>query len=485
MLQELCEDKLCATLGPRSFGLLCSIAWELHRPHLLDRAFEFLMENASLMFLRQFLPNLAQLPVEVIASLELAARAQRPAEAQPDLEPDLEPSGKVASAALAALFVSPPETALGEGPVAEELALCFKPEPPSPFKEPQSSPMQLPEDKRRRHRDEVDKHVDLPSPSLVPSESPAQSPCMKQRPQPTAPTDWVEVLNRVSRRRKTSDVRSPELTAIQQPPKTCVPSKPPKAEPTSSDSHVLRLGDFMPAIRGRGSSGPSALLLAASQASQASQPSQLPSVCPASQAQCLDGPQGHQGPQAQRASPWASPVLETADLREILAVKPAPKAKQKMDRCSWGLEAMPSAQPKGKSLHEIERIEAQEREAQEILDFEAMFAALEVAEQAEAREREEGGKGGKAGKAGKAPRRGERTERERAERDDRDESGRHRGRGQGRGRADRGRGRGNRADRDTAWWGSWQGWSSTSTWTWSENTQDSATGSTERSDPPV
>ena len=51
-LQQLCENKLCAKLSPRSFGLVCDIAWELNRPSLLDRAFRFLRANAPLMFSR-------------------------------------------------------------------------------------------------------------------------------------------------------------------------------------------------------------------------------------------------------------------------------------------------------------------------------------------------------------------------------------------------------------------------------------------------
>ena len=59
-LQQLCENKLCAKLSPRSFGLVCDIAWELNRPTLLDRAFRFLCANAPLMFSRLHLPMLSQ-----------------------------------------------------------------------------------------------------------------------------------------------------------------------------------------------------------------------------------------------------------------------------------------------------------------------------------------------------------------------------------------------------------------------------------------
>lgn len=75
-LQQICEDKLCATLNPRSFGLVCDIAWELNRPALLDRAFRFLCANAPLMFSKLHLPTLSQLPVEVLAAFEMAAKAK-------------------------------------------------------------------------------------------------------------------------------------------------------------------------------------------------------------------------------------------------------------------------------------------------------------------------------------------------------------------------------------------------------------------------
>lgn len=75
-LQQICEDKLCAKLNPRSFGLVCDIAWELNRPALLDRAFRFLCANAPLMFSKLHLPTLSQLPVEVLAAFEMAAKAK-------------------------------------------------------------------------------------------------------------------------------------------------------------------------------------------------------------------------------------------------------------------------------------------------------------------------------------------------------------------------------------------------------------------------
>ena len=75
-LQQICEDKLCAKLNPRSFGLVCDIAWELNRPALLDRAFQFLCANAPLMFSKLHLPTLSQLPIEVLAALEIAAKSK-------------------------------------------------------------------------------------------------------------------------------------------------------------------------------------------------------------------------------------------------------------------------------------------------------------------------------------------------------------------------------------------------------------------------
>lgn len=75
-LQQLCEDALCRKLTPHSFGTLIDVAWDFNRPNLLDRAFAFLRTNAALMFSRQHLPTLAQLPREVIGAFELVARGQ-------------------------------------------------------------------------------------------------------------------------------------------------------------------------------------------------------------------------------------------------------------------------------------------------------------------------------------------------------------------------------------------------------------------------
>eukprot|EP00930_Biecheleria_cincta_P001616 TRINITY_DN102749_c0_g1_i1.p1 TRINITY_DN102749_c0_g1~~TRINITY_DN102749_c0_g1_i1.p1 ORF type:complete len:1177 (+),score=153.94 TRINITY_DN102749_c0_g1_i1:104-3634(+) len=69
-LQEICEDKLCTSLNPRNFNVLCDVAWELNRPVLIDRAFDFLFANAALMFSRQYLPILAQLSPEILLALQ-------------------------------------------------------------------------------------------------------------------------------------------------------------------------------------------------------------------------------------------------------------------------------------------------------------------------------------------------------------------------------------------------------------------------------
>lgn len=69
-LQEICEQKLCTGLNPRNFNVLCDVAWELNRPFLIDRAFDFLYANAALMFSRQYLPILAQLAPEILVALQ-------------------------------------------------------------------------------------------------------------------------------------------------------------------------------------------------------------------------------------------------------------------------------------------------------------------------------------------------------------------------------------------------------------------------------
>lgn len=177
-LPQICEDKLCAKLNPRSFGLVCDIAWELNRPALLDRAFRFLCANAPLMFSKLHLPTLSQLPVEVLAAFEMASKAKgfanngnvcapsrkesqdevgqndgtdlpftdlgerfssdlgAPFSFQVDIDDEkllnetneLCESGQwsmVASRALSLLATSMPGTAAGEGLVAEKLGLSF------------------------------------------------------------------------------------------------------------------------------------------------------------------------------------------------------------------------------------------------------------------------------------------------------------------------------------------------------------------------
>mmetsp|Transcript_38337 Transcript_38337/g.81246 ORF Transcript_38337/g.81246 Transcript_38337/m.81246 type:complete len:876 (-) Transcript_38337:33-2660(-) len=72
-LQRICERRLCATLNPRSFLLVATVAWELNLPMLLDAAYIFLQRNAALLFTRLHLPALLQLDVTVIAAFRLTA----------------------------------------------------------------------------------------------------------------------------------------------------------------------------------------------------------------------------------------------------------------------------------------------------------------------------------------------------------------------------------------------------------------------------
>ncbi|CAJ1347668.1 unnamed protein product [Effrenium voratum] len=393
-LQKLCEDKLCAKLTPRSFGLLCDISWELNRPGLLDQAFRFLCANAPLMFSKLHLPTLSQLPVEVLAAFEVAAKAKNaaglgPAMASLQLEPlpenlidteadaagtagapfgldDFEDSlsetvricesgqwAGAASQALSLLAVCLPGTAAGEGPTAERLGLTF------PEKD---EPKELKEKERKRRP--------VNSPAMIPKASPAMSfkasPAMSFKASPksgvASPSlqpeieaqDWTEVRNRP---RKSSDSlvsqASPKLKAddVAFSPKGSKKgdrdSKGQGKTLASVDENTsarhLRLADFLqPAFKGKGKS----------QASRSK----------------LDGPSGASGPSAVLVSAvesagkagaraWAVPDIDRIPLD--LGDKPRPKAADghKVITCSWGRDALPSEQSKNLPMAEIQRQE--------------------------------------------------------------------------------------------------------------------------------
>lgn len=367
-LQQLCEDRLCKTLTPKSFPLLCEVAWELRRPALLDRAFAFLCENAPMLFSRQQLPALAQVPFEALAAFELTALGSLPAP----------------SAALDILDF-PLEASL---PWPKESS-------PASVAAPEGAPTDAPP-LRRRRRGNL-KHVRVPASARAetsaqpqvsgtpfpsgcsPPATPLRSPPRGPPPGHDRPDEWTEVQHPrrkmagasgskasppVSSTGKASpswglptSVSSPTLGGTKSPPAT------PGSKPMP---HAVSLGDFMTKPVGRVAEGPSTILSAA----------------------------------LHSAETWSKPEpAERADLRQLLqkedveasaptsAHTPKTAKTEEDTRNSWGLEAELAQKQKGRSVYEIQQEEveeeAQTRERQEIADIEAMFYALEVAERAE------------------------------------------------------------------------------------------------------
>eukprot|EP00933_Yihiella_yeosuensis_P025677 TRINITY_DN19922_c0_g1_i2.p1 TRINITY_DN19922_c0_g1~~TRINITY_DN19922_c0_g1_i2.p1 ORF type:complete len:842 (+),score=205.10 TRINITY_DN19922_c0_g1_i2:1079-3604(+) len=416
-LQQICEDKLCRSLDPRSFGMLCEVAWEFNRPHLLDRAFAFLNSNAALMFSRQYLPILAQLPREVLIALELRA------------------AGKVCSCseALRGIFCG------GEGPW-EELVANAEPMPVdvettagggASTGNNTGAAGETGSSKRSKRRgggtgSPVVASIPGASPALVAdSRSPkigamAPLPKLGSSAQPRSPPacllrsgrdeDWVAVRHskKIAAQGKSGGqviglpsspsaaakpLPSPKLgfaAATAKSPSGAMksPPKPTSDNPDSVLTQQLPLSTFVKpgrsALKASGSSqpssGPSAMLTAA-----------VASVKPG----------------------WAMPATVAegpANLREILATEKdskqrdrggsldagassskkaatTRKSSEEATKCSWGFDAMPSEQPKGKSIFELQKQEADEqerlKEEADIREIEAMFAALEVAEMQE------------------------------------------------------------------------------------------------------
>ncbi|CAE8599945.1 unnamed protein product [Polarella glacialis] len=435
-LQQLCEDKLCSTLCPRRFGLVCDVAWELNRPLLVDRAFSFLQANAALMFSRLYLPILAQLPREVLVALELAT------------------AGIVAlpSEALEGLAFGNP------GPW-EELLADVEPEHSSadPSSADHSTAASQAKDAghRRKRRAAAAGRTDgsrspyiTPLPGASPNgETTAVSPtmCSSAIGSPMlAPAQWGSSLLKKNgtpgvqgeawvavhhTRRKLSGLgglASPSMAALRspmikaasplqgraQPPSKFAgsssppgssarsPTGPQAANPDIMLTQQLPLSTFVKQARmpaGSTAAGPSKMLAAAMQSAQA----QLgnPSASCASSAA---------GEELAAKACWAPPAALTegqSSLREILVAecqehrggpsnapvaslsRKDPRGKpvdEEKTKCSWGMDAMPSEKPKGKSVYDIQKQEAKNQEKDkadaEIQEIEAMFAALEVAE---------------------------------------------------------------------------------------------------------
>lgn len=410
-LQQLCEDKLCRMLSPKTFGMVCELSWELNRPEMLDRAFSFLRANGALMFSRQYLPTLSQLPFEVLVAFEmtLAGRLPKPSEAlEAFFAGDFPPKEWLSESAEAQQAWSTPE--LTVSPLGGV--------PQTPPKQAQQQPQQ-----RRRRRGAAgtitspalrsEAGSSLPgTPLCGPSSTsgggafellppPACSDdaddkmrrgtsgndadndaigrllCTTVLPVARAAQDWVEVRGR----RKAvlpptpalgklggSDAKaSPPVRELQVQQQQARDPSTPEAKPAPVPSQTFALADF---VRAK----PDAKAAAAKKAAQGD---------------------GAEVEEQKTRSTWASRPerVEAANLRDVLAEqetgKPrprkggAPVATEDETKCCWGYDAMPSERPKGKSVYELQRLDEQEKVDEEIREIEAMFAALAVAELAE------------------------------------------------------------------------------------------------------
>mmetsp|Transcript_42341 Transcript_42341/g.76832 ORF Transcript_42341/g.76832 Transcript_42341/m.76832 type:complete len:1103 (-) Transcript_42341:113-3421(-) len=184
------------------------------------------------------------------------------------------------------------------------------------------------------------------------SNAAASSPPSKAQPGPTAPSPTVSIAPSPS-----IGVSSPKInTAPHHLPQTVIAMTPPLAP------------------QPRPAQGPSQMLSAALRSAQEF---------------------------AEAPATWAAPEekYEALSFRQILqeeegcsqGSKPtAEDASTERTRNSWGLDVMPSMQPKRDSVYDIQQQEvvekARQKENEEIQEIEALFAALEVAELAEERE---------------------------------------------------------------------------------------------------
>ncbi|CAE7834121.1 RCBTB2 [Symbiodinium sp. KB8] len=438
-LQQLCENKLCAKLSPRSFGLVCDIAWELNRPTLLDRAFRFLCANAPLMFSRLHLPMLSQLPMEVLAALEVAARAMHPGSESADPwegEEDEEALRRIeescrkgrwstaASEVLSLLAVSLPGTAGGQGPTAERLGLDFSAAEVQSLQEEQLEAETKKKKKASAGTSPALPQKSSPVSSKASPKSAAVSPYVQ--PERSSPSievqDWVEVRSKPRKSSQELPLQSPKAKPVESPLLAAkskkAPMKPslPSEEGTSARS--LRLSDFMKPreLKGKGK-GPKGPPSVSEEVSMGPSPMLVSAV---SAVECKErGPGqgwGTQGPQAAKASVPLPEIIEEESRAKSKVKASQRSAKQaKITTCSWGRDAIPSEQPRNQSIDQIQEEEEHIRQQDEIAEIEAMFAALEVAEIQEALEREGASsghgeqkpstakaRGGKAPAAGKA-----------------------------------------------------------------------------------
>lgn len=434
-LQALCEEKLLHALSPKSVGTFCEIGWELNRPEVLDHAYAFVQRNANLMFSRQYLPTLAQLPFEVLGAFELAAAGQltAPSLALRDLITGDFPPPEWAFEEPCSTIAAAEETkdggsgitsgAAGSAPRRKKRAGTGGAQQHaqakgavSPIVGPQVPPSSIAGSPALAPNASPALSAQRPpigtSPALGAARSPvlasAKSPGLTAQKAPgaqaqkagqgAAPPDWVEVGGRRKAPAPAAGAgpRSPMLRGIVSPklaygapPESATASPPSPSSKPAPPAQNYSLLDFVKP------KGPS----------KAVQKDATPKQEEEAEEEEAEAPAG-----------WAlpDPALqeEPVSMREILATEKgrsgsgfkAPAGGSDPTTCAWGLEAMPSERQKGPSIFEAQKQEQEEREIMEIAEIEAMFEALEVAAREEEKEKNGGGAASSsgAGSAGSA-----------------------------------------------------------------------------------
>jgi len=499
-LQQLCEERLVQSLGPRNLGLVCEVAWDLRRPLLLDAAYSFFRANQYVMGCDQFLPALAQMPEEVLTAFEMTldGALSKPSEA---------------------LEANPWEWPPQEWRIDPDLLM-------EALEEEQPLPRDAAQRRRRNGSDRqqgkasgagdkasspvvgsvLAKSTNAASPqglSAAKSPSTTRSPSQQVAALPLATLDSCSLTGRLSQRqaRKLGGVvasddwtevravkRKSGQAATGQPstPAAASPAVGPSRPPSKASPEVvasgpasgpgsrpgtpsirpapLSLGDFLvpksaprQAVANASASSPPSkaqpgppaasptISIAPSPSLGASTPhapvaphhlpqTVIASTPPLAPQRPAQGPSQMLSAAVRSAqATWAVPEEkdEAPSFRMILQEEkgssqgPKPTAEDastERTRNSWGLDVMPSMQPKRDSVYDIQQQEVVEKEKQkdieELEEIEAMFAALEVAELAEEREalglpdpdvphaakgrhRKGRGKGGRKGSSGK------------------------------------------------------------------------------------
>lgn len=467
-LQQLCEEKLCETLNPRSLLFCCQVAWELNRPALLDRAFGFLQANVPLMFSRMYLPSLARLPSEVLAAFQLVSAGRF------DLP----------SVALESVL---------SGEAHAEHGDLFSPMLEDPIETPTSTGQACPAERR------------------PPRRANAVSAGAAERSTVPGASAW-EVPGAAAGLRKVSgspvvgpQPKEPPMSpglGISEEPKGCSWTEITKGKRRSCPG-VKGLRQSEPEVARSGSSP--LCKFGTTDCDSPSLSKTSPSLQPAlppltlldfvvqprrtrnSHKQC--SPEEVDGKDTPTPFSWGLAEVDmepSVNIRDLLAQHSRAGSRAGSGRAAeitscWGLAALPSEKPPGESVYEIQQREEEENKKikadEEVAEIEAMFAALEVAEREE--ENEFLGLAVTKEKSKVSPKSSEKKERSRKSRDRTCSDGQHtdcqkatdsiknfRNRP---GRPEQGRGSGwkhnwwqsgSSSKKSDSWNGSWAGWKS-------------------------